>query len=168
MLIVILGIWALFSILVHIPSFPTHRFSLFYNLALMPQWNFFAPNPPKGDFVILYRDKLIDDLLTSWIEIKNKNRNNFICWIWNPNKRFNKAQYDIINELVSVSNQLKVSNLEEQEKKESTIQTVAYLALLKYVINHQINPLALERQFAIVTRKVVGYDLVFTSNFHRI
>lgn len=106
-LIVVLSIWAMISFVAHIPSFPASKFTFLYDLALIPQWNFFAPNPPKGDFIILFRDKMSTTELYNWIEVRRTNRQPYFCWIWNPNKRLNKAQFDLINELISISNAIK-------------------------------------------------------------
>jgi hypothetical protein len=168
MLIIILGIWAVISIIVHIPSFPVERLAFLYNLALIPQWNFFAPNPPKGDLVLLFRDKMIGNTLSNWMEIKKNNRNKYFCWIWNPNKRFNKAHFDLINELISILNEIKSGDLESEVQSRFVIQTIPYLILLNYTFNYQKNSLAIQRQFAVLTSTKNGFDLVFTSNFHNL
>lgn len=167
LLIIILGIWAIISIIAHMPFFPAAKFSFWYDLALIPQWNFFAPNPPKGDFILLFRDKLNTHELSNWVEVRNPARNPYFCWIWNPCKRMNKGQLDLVNELVSLSNALKKRNMSADEQTETIIQSVAYLALLSYLCGYRQNPLAIERQFAVLSSMESTYGVVFTSNFHK-
>lgn len=165
---VILGIWAVISIIAHIPSFPAAKFSFLYDLALIPQWNFFAPNPPKGDFIILFRDKMIGNELSNWVEIRRTGSRGYFCWIWNPDKRANKGQFDLITELMIISNNVRNSDLNEEQRSETIIQTLPYLTLLQYVIGYQKSHLSIARQFAILTKTNQGFEVVFTSNFHEV
>ena len=160
--------WAVLSVIAHIPSFPVFRFLVLYELALIPQWNFFAPNPPKGDFVILFRDKLSAENISNWVELRKVYKNPYFCWIWNPNKRINKASFDIVSELIALSNGLKKSSIPETEKSEMIIQSIPYLTMLNYICYTNKTPLSKERQFAVLTKLKSGYEIVFTSNFHRL
>jgi len=164
---IVLGMWALLSIVAHIPSFPASKFKLLVDLGLIPDWSFFAPNPPKGDFVILYRDKLYDENLTNWVEVRKPLKNEKISWIWNPNKRINKSIFDIISQLLSVWNELRKMEASDFDKTQNLIYSMPYLILLNYVFNMINNPLSMERQFAILSSSGSKHEIVFTSNFHK-
>jgi hypothetical protein len=92
-------------------------------LALIPQWNFFAPRPAQHDFLLLYRDQLEDGNLTDWTQVASITQRSGLSIIWNPAKRENKALFDVVTDLaaqISVS----ISMLE---------LSVPYLTLLNYI-----------------------------------
>ncbi|MGB4772843.1 MAG: hypothetical protein WBP58_15365 [Chitinophagaceae bacterium] len=167
-LLIILGVWAAISIATHFPFFPGNRLTFLRDIGVIPQWNFFAPQPPKGDLIILYRDKLETKEVSNWREVKTKTRNTHWCWIWNPQKRNNKGILDIVNDLIMQTNQLRESGMDENRKQYEVIQSIPYLLILQFVFNHSSEFAGNQRQFAIVLKTRQEFTTVFTSNFHNL
>jgi hypothetical protein len=165
---IILGVWAAISIATHFPFFPGNRLTFLRDIGVIPQWNFFAPQPPKGDLIILYRDKLDTREVSNWKEVKTKTRSAYWCWIWNPQKRNNKGILDIVNDLIMQTNHLRKSGLDEKAKQFEVIQSIPYLLILQYVFNYPTEFAGNQRQFAIVLRTRQEFSTVFTSNFHNL
>src|SRR3954470_12564692 len=70
-------------------------------LYLLPAWTFFAPNPGRSDYHLVYRDRRRDGSLTDWREVPlGAPRRPYSC-VWNPRKRARKALSDIVGIVVS-------------------------------------------------------------------
>lgn len=129
----------------------------------IPNWRFFAPTPARHDYNVLYRDKRVDGQLTRWRE-ENLARDRTIAQMfWHPNRRMEKALFDVASDLFSASGQV-VST-------ERIQLTVPYLALLNFVTNqvpHESD--ATHVQFLIAQsaghEEEVEPRMLFLSEFH--
>jgi hypothetical protein len=89
---------------------------------LIPGWGFFAPNPGRFDFHLLYRDELPVGTVTNWREIPVTGGRRWHDWLWNPERRLKKVLFDAFTSLSQV------------EKFGADAQlSVPYLLLLSYV-----------------------------------
>lgn len=61
---------------------------------LFPGWNFFAPDPGRVDFHLLFRDELPSGVVTSWREIPLTSGRRWHDWLWNPERRLKKVVFD--------------------------------------------------------------------------
>lgn len=98
---------------------------------LLPEWRFFAPKPGRGDHFLLYRDSPDGVTWGPWSEIPLVAPRRWYHFIWNPERRAKKALLDFIAALsarvaASGSNGIEI--------------TLAYLALLKYVVMWPTRP----------------------------
>lgn len=130
-------------------------------LGLIPMWWFFAPNPARGDFYFLYRDRLRDGAVTDWTEIQAARRR---WWnmAWNPGRRQRKALFDIVTALAARA----------QETTDVTIQvSLPYLALLNYVSRLPRSAASESTQFIVMQTDADAPDeprAVFMSRLHRL
>ncbi len=115
-------IWGLCTILVHFPRFSeTIRVLDFF--VVIPEWRFFAPNPGRGDFFLLYRDQLADETITDWREIEIVRERALWSGLWNPRRREAKALFDACVELSKT----------KRDAPDSVLASIPYLTLLTYV-----------------------------------
>lgn len=116
------GVWALATVLVQVPSLTdvVRRYDL---LAMVPEWRFFAPNPARGDYHLLFRDFLDADCCTMWTEVPVGGTRRWWNVFWNTSKRANKALFDAVTELAR----------DVREQDEVLEGCVSYLTLLTYV-----------------------------------
>jgi hypothetical protein len=114
--------WAGCTLLVHVPALklPIRRRDV---CALVPEWNFFAPRPAEGDYVLLHRDHCIDGSLAPWRELRVAAPRRWWNAAWNPTKRNRKALFDAVTELA----------LHVKEEDPTIIASIPYLTLLNYV-----------------------------------
>ena len=114
--------WLAISIFVYVPSL-TKRIRRWDSFGLVPQWNFFAPNPARHDFHLLFRDQLQDGTMTEWTEVASIAQRPNWGIVWNPRKRRNKALFDAVTDLaMHVKDSLPAIEL-----------SIPYLTLLNYV-----------------------------------
>jgi hypothetical protein len=115
-------VWLALSLSVLIPKVgPVIR--LLDGLFLIPEWKFFAPNPARGDFHLLYRDRLADGTLTPWTEVAPGEPRRWWNIVWNPGRRGRKALFDAGVEI----------GQEAQLFGDGVIGSMSYLTLLCHV-----------------------------------
>lgn len=114
--------WLAISMIVYVPSLK-NRIRRWDSIGLIPQWNFFAPNPARHDFHLLFRDRLQDGTITEWTEVASIAQRPNWGIVWNPGKRRNKALFDAVTDLaMHVKDSLPALEL-----------SIPYLTLLNYV-----------------------------------
>ncbi|MCH9632685.1 MAG: hypothetical protein S4CHLAM6_10230 [Chlamydiae bacterium] len=97
----VLCLWIILTILLHTKWESFKTFLANYDLvALIPSWNFFAPNPPPGDYCIMYRFKTEKSFQkqSQWESIPMPKRKSY-NFFWNPYRRDRKTIYDICSSL---------------------------------------------------------------------
>lgn len=129
----------------------------------IPNWRFFAPMPARHDYNVLYRDRLSDGTVTNWREEEIALTRNLRQVMWHPNRRLEKALFDVASELFRISKEIKDTPRIKL--------TVPYLALLNYVTNkvgHGDG--AVEVQFLIANsaghEEEVEPRMLFLSEWH--
>lgn len=100
---IILVTWFMFTV---ICQFRSNKISTFIKsyidcFGLIPLWTFFAPNPGKRDYHILYRDKKKDETISNWQELSITEERTLFSWFWNPDKRDKKILSDVVQNLIS-------------------------------------------------------------------
>jgi hypothetical protein len=160
----ILVVWFIASA-IHQFRFPWwSRISRFDALNLLPRWSFFAPNPGRHDFHVVYRD-WVDDQPGPWMQLAATNVDTRWRWLWNPSRYTNKAISDLANGLYQ-ARQLSA------EEPWTVMLSSSYISLLHMVMAQP--PTTLEtyrRQFAIVRTHGFGtgrqLEIAFASEVHR-
>jgi len=155
-------LWLVLTIFFQFPKFRDFisKWDPFY---LIPQWNFFAPNPLDMDLHILYKDELKDGSLTDWTEIPIIKKRNSFAFIWNPVKRQQKAFFDVTVELVTYG---------KANGSKTLHNTIPYLLFLNYVSNVKRRYDPITTQFMIMllppgTHKRVP-QVLYVSPLHKL
>lgn len=153
-------LWLLLCLLVYVPRFH----DIIRNLdefALIPEWRFFAPNPGRHDFHLLFRDKFRDGAVGPWTEIAPIDGRRLWNVVLNAGKRKNKALLDCMRDFAKQVN-----------GKGGPIElSIPYLTLLNYVSCIPRNPPSQEVQFLLMYS--AGEDIekdpeiLYLSRFHR-
>lgn len=155
----VFGIWLVASVLVYVPGLKLH-IRKWDVLALVPQWNFFAPRPAQHDYVLLYRDQLEDGSITDWTQVSVIAPRRIWSIIWNPRKRDNKALFDTVTDLAAHLRQ-SVAALEV---------SVPYLAILNYISEIPRFGPARFTQFLLMRSQVLPktreHEVLFLSHLH--
>jgi len=159
------GTWFIISVLNQ--AFPKvkNKVSVIDPFSLIPQWNFFAPNPGMHDFHLLYRDKLKDGSITELKEFPICEARKLINIFWNPNKRESKVLSDIVVNFTEIS-------IRFPDNDSASIISIPYLIILSQISQSHYTESATHRQVIIV--QFEGYknskppDIVFTSAFHSV
>lgn len=164
--IIFLGSLLFLSIAIEIPKiervinrFPT--LSIF-----IPNWSFFAPIPGMFDYTLWYRYVSEDSKLSSWNKVLPPKQLKKFSFLWNPHKKFYKAIFDMISELMIVHAN---SDLENKESLNSLRLSLPYLHILNY-INGKKHPIeAKQVQFMIKkSSRLFEEDVLFQSEPHDI
>lgn len=147
---------------------------------LIPQWNFFAPNPGTEDYYILYRDKGVGGGVGAWQEVSDTGVDrNWTDAIWNPKGMEGKTRFDLVHGLV----EMYTINLEsgvdgspsgdgigdlEPVDSELIKLSMPYIALLNYVAEQPRSGLSEATQFLIMRKSGADGQIepVFLSEFH--
>ena len=133
---------------------------LLSNLAILPQWKFFGPNPPLHDVHIVARDLHEGGRLGPWQRIWAPRPYHWRHALWNPERTADAAidsWCDTVRDTFS------------GEPLASAPDSVGYIAILRYCLTQPRPAGALHRQFAIVHTLGRGdrsLDLTFLSRFH--
>lgn len=106
----------------------TSAIRTFDPLNLIPLWTFFAPNPGKQDYHLLYRDKEPGGTIGDWVEVDMHEERYLFSFIWNPDKRDKKVLSDIVQDLI-----VTIRSDNGERNKKYLIVTLPYLAVLKVV-----------------------------------
>lgn len=128
-------------------------------LAIIPRWTFFAPNPGTVDYHLLYRNQCSNGDVTNWKEVPFNSRTS-IEFLWHPDKRQRKALGDCVNELI-----------EAYKKSGSGVRlSVSYMLLLNFVTNCSQHADAQLVQFVVMQKSNARetIELTFTSELHKL
>ncbi len=68
----------------------------------VPNWRFFAPEPAQHDFHLLHRVLTADGDETPWCETKQISPRAWRHAAWFPDRRRDKAMFDVCNELITL------------------------------------------------------------------
>lgn len=130
-------VWFAASVLAHLPGPPARRLRSLDAFGLIPSWAFFAPNPVRTDSHLVYRHILRSGLVTDWTEAFVW-RAPAMRWIWNPDRRAEKAISDA------------GSHLCKREELTGVQWSTPYLLLLNYVSGLPRTREAVAVQFALL------------------
>jgi hypothetical protein len=161
----ILGLWFLASIVNQCRFRWWTQISRFDTFNLLPAWSFFAPNPGRHDFHILYRDGIRDEN-SAWTEIAFASSLDIRWrWLWNPSRYADKAVNDLINGFFQILSR------EGGEELRAVMVSSIYISLLQLVMAQPlISEEADRRQFAILRaqdfERERRLEVVFVSETH--
>ncbi len=161
----ILFIWFVASI-IHQFRFDWWKFFIRFDIFnFLPNWSFFAPNPGKHDFHLVYR-AWIQDQPSPWQEIVTLSGNWYLRWIWHPSRYPTKALSDLTYGLYRA-----IYN--SNGDKTMVMFSSSYLSLLNLVMSQSpLEGTDHYRQFAIVVTQ--GFkegrhiEIKFLSELHRV
>lgn len=146
-------------------STPLKKTNLFFSELLVrfiPKWNFFAPNPGKFDFYLLYREQHFGQSVGPWIQCELSDyKRNKLYWIWNFKKIGRKSLFDLSSALTAEVHQT------EQEICKLKL-SIPYLLLLTYV-SKCCSVLCERFQFVIYKKSPAEYtnEIAFSSDWHK-
>ena len=160
----ILVTWFLASVIHQFRFHWWSRIARFDAFNLLPRWTFFAPNPGRHDFHVVYRE-WVDDKHKPWMELAATNVDTRWRWLWNPSRYPNKAISDLANGLYRA---LQLSG----DEPWTVMLSSSYISLLSVVMAQSpTNLKANRRQFAIVRTHGFGrgrqLEIAFASEVHR-
>ncbi|WP_340062984.1 hypothetical protein [Ascidiimonas aurantiaca] len=95
---------------------------------LVPQWNFFAPNPGISDFYLLYRTQTESGIVSHWKNLDEISKRKWYSIFWNPDKIKKKAILDYAIELKS-----SFSKIEKKEDENLLTISSPYLLILNLI-----------------------------------
>ena len=150
-------------------------------IRFIPSYRFFAPDPGKYDFHLLYRAEKDDGSVTRWKECEELNDLPMrLHWIWNPQMYDTKAMFDYAQNLTSFLRDGLDEDMEEDDESmekpaenlrnvdiKDYILTTPYMALLNYVSGRPDDD-AEQVQFVLMRGSLRDEDSepVFVSYFH--
>ncbi|MFW0715956.1 hypothetical protein [Pedobacter sp. N23S346] len=148
-----------------VSSFIMEKIDLF---SLIPLWTFFAPNPGKTDYHLLFRDKITDVDYSEWQEMEITEERTFWSWLWNPEKRDKKVLADIVQSLVAT-----IPNYRKANGNINLLMfSMPYIIVLHAVSQYKKQSEKCFRQFMLAESS--GYQkrtdpaLILLSVFHQI
>lgn len=97
---------------------------------LIPQWNFFAPNPGTSDFYLLYRTQTESGVLSHWKNLNEISERKWYSTFWNPDKIRKKAILDYAIEFKS-----SFSKIEKENDEKFLIISSPYLLIINLISN---------------------------------
>jgi hypothetical protein len=160
----VLSFWALLSLLNQLPRNRHVRWVKSRDtFALIPSWSFFAPNPGRSDYHLLYRLRTATGGLGAWQPVELRGKAGLLSTVWNPHKRKNKALTDAVCDL---------AYLTRLYSRESVSLTVSHLLLAHFIGRLPHSPDAEAYQFVVI--ETFGYhnpkawDLIYESPLHRL
>jgi hypothetical protein len=130
-------VWLALSALAQLPGPAARKIRSLDAFGLIPSWAFFAPNPVRTDSHLVYRHILRSGHVTDWTEAFVW-RAPSLRWIWNPDRRAEKAISDASSHLV------------KREKLAGVQWSTPYLLLLNYVSGLPRTSEAVAVQFALL------------------
>ncbi len=163
----IFATWFICSIVGQFPRFRWYRCIRKYDyFSLVPLWTFFAPNPGRSDYRLVYREKRADGTVSEWREIPVIEPRKPHSFIWNPEKRSKKVLGDIVSSCaMSVP-------VERRFDARPVMLTLSYLIVLSAVCHHAPTTGVTQRQFLIVEtfgfRRSATPNILLCSEFHPI
>ena len=157
----IYGVWALMTVMHSTDRF-RDRIRNLDLLTIVPEWRFFGENPGRVDFHLLYRDRLVSDEITDWIELPLIVRRPWNAFVFYPGRRPAKALMDVVIHASRVA----------KEHGESISGSLPYLALLHHVSAQPAGEGSTHRQFLILQttadRDDAEPELVIASEMHEL
>jgi len=165
--IVIIGILSFWFTATVICQFKETRLSKFIRnkldiLSFVPLWTFFAPNPGKRDYHLIYRDKYDEGILSEWKEIEISEERYWWSFFWNPQKRDKKILSDIIQNLITLVPEYKRVGADNN----LIACSLPYIIVLSAVSRQEINQAHIQcmaRQFMLA--ESTGYQEEPTVGF---
>jgi hypothetical protein len=156
------AIWLLLTIMNEFRLSWFNRITRRDTFHLIPRWTFFAPNPPRSDYHLQYRDRLADGVITPWAQIPTLSPRHLYSFLWNPEKRANKVVRDAVTTL-------RRCTPEDRRNASLMMWTLPYVLLLNYACSMKASSEALHRQFRVVESD--GFEssqqrIIFTSEMH--
>ncbi|MER6915076.1 hypothetical protein ABT354_25655 [Streptomyces sp. NPDC000594] len=95
--------WLLLSLVSQHPHQVFDRFRRYDKVGLLiPNWRFFAPQPARHDFHLLFRTIADDGTESDWQAATRIHRRDWAQVVWFPGRRQEKAIFDICSELVQL------------------------------------------------------------------
>jgi hypothetical protein len=180
-ILLLLVVWAIgTAIRVHKPTRTKMKQYLGESgMLLVPSYRFFAPEPGKYDFHLLYRERLDDDTVTDWQHCNDlTDLPTRLHWIWNPKMYDTKAMFDYAQSLYDALKDEKDDQESDEDVPESPhleeidmndyVLSAPYISLLSYVTGASDDPSAEQVQFLIVRGSLRDEDSepFFLSYFH--
>jgi hypothetical protein len=84
------GAWTLICLLVYVPRLQEKIRKHDY-FGLVPEWRFFAPNPGRVDYHLLFRDEYRNGTVGNWTEAAPIGQRGAWAMVVNPKRRRNKG-----------------------------------------------------------------------------
>lgn len=160
----ILGLWLLASVINQFRFRWWSSVARFDVFSLVPRWTFFAPNPGRHDYHVVYREWTAESS-GEWSEVPAPEIDLKLRWFWNPHRYPSKGISDVTAALAS-------NVRRSYDIPVAVTLSAPYISLLHLVM---AQPSAGEsgdrRQFAIVRTNGFGcerdLDIAFLSEVHR-
>lgn len=143
-----------------------NKFSTFLRskdlINFIPSWYFFAPHPVTYNIRLIYRDEFVGKQQGQWQQAEFATERKWYHFLWNPQKRYNKAFFDIYKGLLE--------DIEVLQEHHQIHLSVCYLLLLNFINTQKHSPLSIKTQFAILTDYVDGTppEILFVSGWHQL
>lgn len=161
----LLTTWLILTVASHLPIvnvfvFRHIRFGRWGGL--IPSWAFFAPQPARKDYTLLYRELYDSGDLSSWYEVSpSVHQRSILTALWNPESRPKKALSDAISYLIRLARK-------QGTEHQSLIISIPYLLLLNRISQIPHGPGVSRRQFLVVSysRTAPEPEIVFLSYMH--
>lgn len=136
-------------------------------------WTFFAPNPGKSDYHLIYRDRRRSGVVEDWTEIPLTHRRTMLSSLWNPMRRDTKTLPDIVNVVASLVKHHQDQGTPDEDLGDIVMLSTPYLMLLTLVTSRvAIRQDVGQRQFALVESygfdRSTPPDVVLCSPFHAV
>ena len=141
---ILLLAWLAASVIGQFPGRLNDRLRTADAFGLIPSWSFFAPNPARSDCHLVYRHILRGGVVTEWSEAFVW-RPTWARWVWNPDRRVEKAISDAS------------SHLSRRKDLDGVQWTTPYLLLLNYVSGLPRSDDAMAVQYALLGS--FGYNI---------
>lgn len=149
---------------------------------LIPQWNFFAPNPGTEDYYILYRDEGFGGGVGAWQELSDSaSERHWTDAIWNPESLENKTRFDLVQVLLQqyetslqpgVDRSPSGAGIGDLTPVDSELikLSMPYVALLSHVAEQPRSEMSNATQFLIMRKLGTDGQIepVFLSAFHEV
>ncbi|MFF4779065.1 hypothetical protein ACFY05_40225 [Microtetraspora fusca] len=152
--LVIGGLAAWFGVTV-ISQHPQQIFDRFrrydYTGLLIGNWRFFAPEPAQHDFHILHRVLTADDVQSPWAETTHIPKRTWRQMVWFPERRQDKAVFDVCAELI----------VSFAQPKLDITKVPAYQVLcdrVELVVREEYRSKPTPKGFQFVIARSAGYD----------
>ncbi|MDV2999579.1 MAG: hypothetical protein N5P05_001185 [Chroococcopsis gigantea SAG 12.99] len=156
----VLLIWFLLSIFRYIPK--VEKWIIRWDrLALIPQWNFFAPMPNESDYYLYYR-VMNNSTISPWREVVFSLDRKWYGMIWNPGRRNRKAFIDLCQALSQLA----------KSSREEVLTSIPYLLILNMVVRICKNMPGNIVQFSVCTvvpsESLQNLSIILLSELHSI
>ena len=157
----VFGAWFCASLAVYIPGLK-EAIRWLDQMYLIPEWRFFAPNPGRHDFYLLYRDWTVEGEARPWVQLLQEPSRHLSQAVWNPSKREHKAVLDIVSAL----------GAHLAAEPETISLSIPYLSIVNYISESLIHSEDVKStQFMVMqsagsVERAPDPSLVFVSQLH--